>query len=96
MTKTPWLPLLQTLDLSRSALMLSHGITTVEVRNHTGNSGAITKSFAIGVISTSSNCGNSINHCVMITGYSVVNGVPVWNVRNSYVARRKRHKLSLH
>jgi len=49
----------------------------------------LTNAFTLGIISTSSNCGNSLNHCVMITGYDVVNGTPVWNVRNSYVDRRK-------
>jgi len=65
--------------------MLLPGTITKEVRIiHT--SPKLSNAFAIGVISTSSNCGNSINHCVMITGYDVVNGMPVWNVRNSYVS----------
>jgi hypothetical protein len=31
-------------------------------------------------------CGQSIDHCVQITGFSTVNGLPVWNVRNSWGA----------
>jgi C1A family cysteine protease len=31
-----------------------------------------------------SNCGNQIDHCVQITGYSTQQGVEAWNVRNSW------------
>jgi len=37
-----------------------------------------------GVITPSSGCGNSIDHCVQITGWSVQSGVNAWNVRNSW------------
>jgi len=37
-----------------------------------------------GVLTPSSGCGNSIDHCVQITGWKVVNGLNVWNVRNSW------------
>jgi len=30
------------------------------------------------------NCGDEIDHCVQVTGFSVVSGIPVWNVRNSW------------
>jgi len=36
-----------------------------------------------GVMTTNSNCGTSMNHCVMVTGYNVTSsGMKVWNVRN--------------
>jgi len=41
-------------------------------------------SYTGGVITPSSNCGNSIDHCVQITGWSTVNGVQAWHVRNSW------------
>jgi len=34
-----------------------------------------------GVISS---CGQSLDHCVQITGFSTVGGVPAWHVRNSW------------
>jgi len=34
-----------------------------------------------GVIST---CGKAINHCVQVTGFQTMKGVPAWNVRNSW------------
>jgi C1A family cysteine protease len=30
------------------------------------------------------NCGYSMDHCVQITGWSTVEGIPAWNVRNSW------------
>jgi len=38
-------------------------------------------SYQGGVLST---CGDSIDHCVMITGYDTMSGKPIWNVRNSW------------
>eukprot|EP01092_Planopodium_desertum_P009000 TRINITY_DN38366_c0_g1_i1.p1 TRINITY_DN38366_c0_g1~~TRINITY_DN38366_c0_g1_i1.p1 ORF type:complete len:332 (-),score=93.23 TRINITY_DN38366_c0_g1_i1:49-1017(-) len=35
-----------------------------------------------GVVGTS--CGDSIDHCVQATGFSTQDGVPAWNVRNSW------------
>jgi C1A family cysteine protease len=29
-------------------------------------------------------CGNQVDHCVQVTGYSTVDNLPVWNVRNSW------------
>jgi C1A family cysteine protease len=29
-------------------------------------------------------CGKQIDHCVQVTGWSTVNGVPAWHVRNSW------------
>jgi C1A family cysteine protease len=37
-----------------------------------------------GVITTQDGCGQSLDHCVMITGWSTQNGVDAWNVRNSW------------
>jgi len=37
-----------------------------------------------GVITQSSGCGNSIDHCVQVTGWSVQQGINAWNVRNSW------------
>jgi C1A family cysteine protease len=37
-----------------------------------------------GVITTRSNCGNSIDHCVQITGWSQINNILAWTVRNSW------------
>jgi len=37
-----------------------------------------------GVITPSSGCGDSIDHCVQATGWSQQSGVTVWNVRNSW------------
>jgi len=42
----------------------------------------IWQTYTGGVIS--SGCGTSIDHCVDVTGWKVVNGIPVWNVRNSW------------
>ena len=40
-------------------------------------------SYTGGVITSSSNCGTSMNHCVMVTGYNVTSsGMKVWNIRN--------------
>jgi cathepsin F len=30
------------------------------------------------------NCGRELDHCVQITGFSTQNGIPAWNVRNSW------------
>jgi C1A family cysteine protease len=40
--------------------------------------------YTSGVITTSSGCGDSIDHCVQITGYLQQSGMTVWNVRNSW------------
>jgi len=37
-----------------------------------------------GVITPSSNCGDSLDHCVQATGWFQQNGMTVWNVRNSW------------
>jgi len=37
-----------------------------------------------GIITTSSDCGTSLDHCVMITGYGVQDGTNYWWVRNSW------------
>jgi C1A family cysteine protease len=37
-----------------------------------------------GVITTSSGCGRSIDHCVQVTGWQQMQGMTVWNVRNSW------------
>jgi len=37
-----------------------------------------------GVITTSSGCGDSLDHCVQATGWSQQSGMTVWNVRNSW------------
>jgi len=37
-----------------------------------------------GVITTESDCGTSLDHCVMITGYGTESGVNYWWVRNSW------------
>jgi C1A family cysteine protease len=37
-----------------------------------------------GVITSSDGCGQSLDHCVMITGWSTQSGVESWNVRNSW------------
>jgi len=37
-----------------------------------------------GIITTSSNCGTSLDHCVMITGYATESGTDFWWVRNSW------------
>jgi len=34
-----------------------------------------------GVIQT---CGQQVDHCVQLTGYSTVSGIAAWNVRNSW------------
>jgi len=39
-----------------------------------------------GVITSSSGCGNSLDHCVQLTGWQVIGGMTVWNVRNSWGA----------
>ena len=36
-----------------------------------------------GVLKT---CGQQIDHCVQLTGYSTVDGTAAWNVRNSWGA----------
>jgi len=37
-----------------------------------------------GVITDESNCGNTIDHCVQITGWKSENSTDCWNVRNSW------------
>jgi len=37
-----------------------------------------------GVITTDSGCGNSLDHCVQITGWLTENSTACWNVRNSW------------
>jgi len=37
-----------------------------------------------GVVTTASGCGTSLDHCVQLTGWSVMSGMSVWNVRNSW------------
>jgi len=37
-----------------------------------------------GVVTPASNCGSSIDHCVQITGWDIVSGFPIWNVRNEW------------
>jgi len=37
-----------------------------------------------GIITTSDDCGTSLDHCVMITGYGSQDGVSYWWVRNSW------------
>jgi len=44
----------------------------------------IWQSYTGGVITPSSNCGDSIDHCVQVTGWSVQQGINAWNVRNSW------------
>jgi len=38
--------------------------------------------YSSGVITQ--NCGNEIDHCVQLTGWSSPDGIPAWNVRNSW------------
>jgi len=40
--------------------------------------------YTSGVITTSSNCGNALDHCVQVTGWSQMQGMTVWDVRNSW------------
>lgn len=44
----------------------------------------IWQTYTGGVITPASNCGNSIDHCVQITGWQQMQGLNVWNVRNSW------------
>jgi len=37
-----------------------------------------------GVVTSNSGCGDSIDHCIQITGYQSMSGYDVWNVRNSW------------
>jgi len=39
-----------------------------------------------GVITSSSGCGNSLDHCVQLTGWQTIDGIASWNVRNSWGA----------
>jgi len=39
-----------------------------------------------GVITPSSGCGTQLDHCVQLTGWQTMQGVKVWNVRNSWGA----------
>jgi len=40
--------------------------------------------YTAGVITPDSGCGDSIDHCVQITGWQQMDGMKVWNVRNSW------------
>jgi C1A family cysteine protease len=40
--------------------------------------------YEAGSVITASACGDSVDHCVQITGLDVQQGMPVWNVRNSW------------
>jgi C1A family cysteine protease len=40
------------------------------------------QSYSSGVVT--SGCGSSTNHAVLITGYGTFNGIPYWNVKNSW------------
>jgi cathepsin F len=40
-------------------------------------------SYTGGVVSAA-NCGDQVDHCVQLTGYSTVDGTDAWNVRNSW------------
>jgi len=42
------------------------------------------QSYTGGVITTDSGCGNSLDHCVQATGWQQMQGMAVWNVRNSW------------
>jgi len=46
----------------------------------------IWQTYTGGVITPSSGCGNSIDHCVQITGWTQMGGVNAWTVRNSWGA----------
>jgi len=37
-----------------------------------------------GVVTTQSNCGETIDHCVQLVGWTTVSGIPAWTVRNSW------------
>jgi C1A family cysteine protease len=40
-------------------------------------------SYTGGVV-TADNCGDNVDHCVQLTGFSTQDGTPAWNVRNSW------------
>jgi cathepsin F len=42
------------------------------------------QSYSGGVITPDSGCGDSLDHCVQITGWQQMQGMSVWNVRNSW------------
>jgi len=44
------------------------------------------QSYTSGVITQDSGCGTKLDHCVQITGWLEVDGMAVWNVRNSWGA----------
>jgi len=44
----------------------------------------IWQTYTGGVITSSSGCGTQLDHCVQLTGWTVVDGMSVWNVRNSW------------
>jgi C1A family cysteine protease len=37
-----------------------------------------------GIITPQSDCGQTLDHCVQLTGWQTVDGIIVWNVRNSW------------
>jgi len=39
-----------------------------------------------GVVTSSSGCGTQLDHCVQLTGWQEMDGMTVWNVRNSWGA----------
>jgi len=44
----------------------------------------IWQTYTGGVITSASGCGTSLDHCVQLTGWFQMNGMTVWNVRNSW------------
>jgi cathepsin F len=40
--------------------------------------------YEAGTIMTASDCGDSVDHCVQVTGLDVKQGTAIWNVRNSW------------
>lgn len=44
----------------------------------------IWQTYTSGVITQASDCGTSIDHCVQVTGWQQMDGMAVWNVRNSW------------
>jgi len=44
------------------------------------------QSYTSGVITSASGCGTALDHCVQLTGWLQVDGMNVWNVRNSWGA----------
>jgi len=42
------------------------------------------QSYTSGVITSQSGCGTALDHCVQLTGWQQMDGMGVWNVRNSW------------